>query len=53
MGIEVNAQNTRLLGCYLDYNYLSLVDPDRVVVQDTFFLEVRPWFACVLGCLLV
>lgn len=44
IGIEVNAPNTRLLGCYLDYNYLSLIDPERVVVESSFFLQVWALF---------
>jgi hypothetical protein len=40
VGIEVNKGKTRLLGCYLDYNYL-LVKGDggkQLLVVDSFFL---------------
>jgi hypothetical protein len=40
VGIAVAAQNTRLDGCYLDYNYLQLLDPNMVIVENTFFLQV-------------
>lgn len=37
-GIEINAYQNRLMGCYLDYNLLIIVDPQQTVVENTFFL---------------
>lgn len=38
-GIQVNTHQTRLVGCYLDFNFLDIFDPIRgIVVQNTFFL---------------
>jgi hypothetical protein len=44
VGISVNgsyAIQDRVLGCYLDYNRLELVQPQAVTVQDTFFLDTN------------
>ena len=44
VGIVVNgsyAIQDRLLGCYLDYNTLVLVDPSQTTVEDTFFLDTN------------
>lgn len=38
LGIVVDAPQTRLENCYLDYNSLVVVDPQHVSVTDTFFL---------------
>jgi hypothetical protein len=45
VGIAIgNAQNygrthqTRLIGCYLDFNTLDLYDPKETIVESTFFL---------------
>ena len=58
IGIQVNAHQTRLLGCYLDYNYLEVTVPEEIVVTNTFFLETnarvsihQAFLACV-ACLL-
>lgn len=43
-GIIINgsyARQDRLLGCYLDYNTLVLVDPTDTTVEDTFFLDTN------------
>ena len=39
IGIKITAPQTRLLGCYLDYNSLQVVDPSQLTVTETFFLE--------------
>ena len=39
IGIKITAPQTRLLGCYLDYNFLQVVDPSQLTVTETFFLE--------------
>lgn len=44
IGIKVNAHQTRLLGCYLDYNFLQVVDPSQLTVTETFFLETHANF---------
>eukprot|EP00041_Stephanoeca_diplocostata_P018942 m.401419 g.401419 ORF g.401419 m.401419 type:complete len:547 (-) comp21165_c0_seq9:182-1822(-) len=42
IGILVNeTQQVRLLGCYLDYNTLTLVHPFQHVVRDSFFLNTN------------
>lgn len=38
-GIVVSAPQTRILGCYLDWNRLLITDPEQTLVQSTFFLE--------------
>mmetsp|Transcript_72844 Transcript_72844/g.193236 ORF Transcript_72844/g.193236 Transcript_72844/m.193236 type:complete len:559 (-) Transcript_72844:88-1764(-) len=40
-GIVVNAPQTRILGCYLDWNRLLITDPEQTLVQSTFFLETN------------
>eukprot|EP00047_Mylnosiga_fluctuans_P009251 m.10672 g.10672 ORF g.10672 m.10672 type:complete len:477 (+) comp2543_c0_seq1:149-1579(+) len=37
-GIVVNSYQTRLIGCYLDYDRLVLVDPQQIAVENSFFL---------------
>eukprot|EP00040_Diaphanoeca_grandis_P016284 m.83959 g.83959 ORF g.83959 m.83959 type:complete len:720 (-) comp25691_c0_seq1:48-2207(-) len=37
-GIAVNSWQNRLIGCYLDFNYLDLPQPNSVVVESSFFL---------------
>jgi hypothetical protein len=42
VGISLSGDYTiqdRIIGCYLDYNYLHIVHPYMVVVQETFFLD--------------
>ena len=44
VGISINgsyAIQDRLLGCYLDYNTLTIVDPTQTTVEDTFFLDTN------------
>jgi hypothetical protein len=44
VGIRINgsyAIQDRLLGCYLDYNTLEVVDPTQTTVEDTFFLDTN------------
>ena len=38
IGIYVNSGQTRLIGCYLDYNNLVITNPQLVSVEQTFFL---------------
>jgi len=40
-GIVVSAPQTRILGCYLDWNRLLITDPEQTLVQSTFFLETN------------
>ena len=44
IGIKVTAHQTRLLGCYLDYNFLQVVDPSGLTVTESFFLETHANF---------
>jgi hypothetical protein len=37
-GIEINAPRNRVLGCYLDSNYLDIYDPTDIIVSSSFFL---------------
>lgn len=37
-GIRVASNQNRLIGCYLDYNSLDIVNPSAVVVEASFFL---------------
>lgn len=37
-GISVTTHQTRIVDCYLDFNFLDLYDPDQIVVVGTFFL---------------
>jgi hypothetical protein len=41
IGIVSTSYQTRFIGCYLDYNYLLLIDPQQVVVESGFFLETN------------
>ena len=44
VGIRINgsyAIQDRLVGCYLDYNTLEIVDPTQTTVEDTFFLDTN------------
>ena len=34
IGMKVAAHQTRLLGCYLDYNFLQVVDPSGLTVSS-------------------
>eukprot|EP00051_Salpingoeca_urceolata_P015947 m.209556 g.209556 ORF g.209556 m.209556 type:complete len:496 (+) comp18545_c0_seq1:393-1880(+) len=49
IGIAVNAYQTRLIGCYLDYNFLQIQDPYQTVVENTFFLQTRTHFTSKKG----
>jgi hypothetical protein len=42
--MKVTAHQTRLLGCYLDYNFLQVVDPSGLTVTESFFLETHANF---------
>lgn len=44
IGMKVTAHQTRLLGCYLDYNFLQVVDPSGLTVTESFFLETHANF---------
>ena len=48
-GIVVNSYQTRLIGCYLDYDSLVLVDPTQIVVDSTFFLGTNTIFQAKRG----
>jgi hypothetical protein len=37
-GIKVNSYQTRIIGSYLDFNYLDLMSPQSTSVDSTFFL---------------
>ena len=40
IGIQVRAHQTRIIGCYLDYNSLDIYSPiDSIQVEDTFFFH--------------
>jgi len=42
VGISINGTydiQDRIVGCYLDYNYLEIIQPYMIIVQDTFFLD--------------
>lgn len=41
VGIAINSYQTRLIGCYLDYNVLVIKDPEQTVVENTFFLATH------------
>eukprot|EP00937_MAST-01D_sp_MAST-1D-sp2_P000160 g160.t1 len=44
VGVLINgsyAIQDRLLGCYLDYNTLTIVDPTQTTIEDTFFLDTN------------
>jgi len=41
VGIAVNAYQTRLLGCYFDFNTLTITDPAQTVVESGFFLQTH------------
>jgi len=47
VGIAVNAPQTRLLGCYLDFNALVITDPSQTVVQESFFFGTHAIFKAV------
>ena len=44
IGMRVTAHQTRMLGCYLDYNFLEVVDPSQLTVTESFFLETHANF---------
>lgn len=44
VGIAVNAYQNRILGCYLDFSALSVLDPSNLVVEATFFLATPAVF---------
>lgn len=48
-GIVVDAQSTRLVSCYLDFNYLQLNDATGVTVTNTFFLQTGMMLVAVTG----
>jgi hypothetical protein len=44
VGISINGTydiQDRLLGCYLDYNYLAILHPTQIIVEQTFFLDTN------------
>eukprot|EP00930_Biecheleria_cincta_P070339 TRINITY_DN5797_c0_g2_i1.p1 TRINITY_DN5797_c0_g2~~TRINITY_DN5797_c0_g2_i1.p1 ORF type:complete len:496 (-),score=73.70 TRINITY_DN5797_c0_g2_i1:41-1381(-) len=41
IGIAVNSYQTRVLGCYLDFNKLIIRNPSQTVVESTFFLSTN------------
>jgi hypothetical protein len=44
IGISINGTydiQDRLLGCYLDYNHLQIVQPLQITVKNTFFLDTN------------
>jgi hypothetical protein len=49
IGIVINAYQNRLIGCYLDYDKLVVVDPSQTAVENTFFLETNTVFRASKG----
>ena len=37
-GISIQQGRSRLLGCYLDFNYLDIANPTDIIVSNSFFL---------------
>ena len=44
VGIQINEHQNRLIGCYLDYSSLTVVDPSELIVEATFFLAAPAVF---------